>query len=289
MTIRKVQATGIDALNLATHLLQRARIADPTYGIWEAADIQWGWRTPRASDQAEKSFWIDDEGPVAGVLLTSWNEKDWQIDPVIVPGVAEVSPELVWEETLEHIATHTDFSFDVPMSDDDLNFKSLANQSGFVAGDRDSTGWLNATQSPKELNLPNGFRFADRTQAGDSVHPMAKRNGVDIANRLKECSLYDPSLDLAIDTDDGVNAGYSLYWFDPVTKIGLVEPVRVNNDFQRRGLARAMVAQGLNRLVEKGAERLKVSWETEAAGALYLGVGFQKTSTTTWFRLPKSQ
>jgi hypothetical protein len=50
---------------LATQLLQRARCADPRAGLWEAADVQWWWRTPRRSDDVEKLFWIDDEGPVA--------------------------------------------------------------------------------------------------------------------------------------------------------------------------------------------------------------------------------
>lgn len=37
---------------------------------------------------------------------------------------------------------------------------------------------------------------------------------------------------------------------------------------------------------EKGAERVKISYGTEAAAALYQGVGFHPTSTTTWYESP---
>jgi ribosomal protein S18 acetylase RimI-like enzyme len=67
-----------------------------------------------------------------------------------------------------------------------------------------------------------------------------------------------------------------------------VEPVRVEDEFQRRGLARAMLTAGIDRLVARGARRVKISYETEAAGALYRGVGFRPTSTATWYRVPPS-
>ena len=53
-------------------------------------------------------------------------------------------------------------------------------------------------------------------------------------------------------------AAYSLYWFDPVTKVGLVEPVRVEDGYRRRGLATAMLTAGIDRLAAKGAQRVKV-------------------------------
>lgn len=105
-----------------------------------------------------------------------------------------------------------------------------------------------------------------------------------MAQRLDQCSLYDPAVDLAVETAEGLLAGYSLYWLDPVTKVGLVEPVRVEDEFQRRGLARAMLCAGIDRLVTRGAQRVKVSYETDAAAALYQGVGFRPTSTATWYR-----
>jgi hypothetical protein len=63
VSIREVRAAGLEALLLASVLLQRARRADPQVGLWKAADVQWWWRTPRRSDEVEKLFWIDTEGP----------------------------------------------------------------------------------------------------------------------------------------------------------------------------------------------------------------------------------
>ena len=71
---------------------------------------------------------------------------------------------------------------------------------------------------------------------------------------------------------------------DPTTKVGLVEPVRVEDEFQRRGLASAMLTAGIDRLVARGAERVKISYGSEAAAGTYQGVGFQPTSAATWYR-----
>ena len=49
MAIHGVRASGLEYLALATELLQRVRLADAATGVWEAADLQWWWRTPRRS------------------------------------------------------------------------------------------------------------------------------------------------------------------------------------------------------------------------------------------------
>ena len=284
VSVRKVRAAGLEAVMLATALLQRARRADPLAGLWEAADVQWWWRKPRRSDEVEKLFWIDDEGPIAGVLLTSWTDDVWQCDPVVVPRASDLDPGSVWSRAMEHAAQHAANGFEVPVSDDDRTFRELARRSGLTAGERDGTAWMDAADRPAVLAPPAGFALTDRTQRRDAPHPMRHRNGEGVAQRLEQCPLYDPALDLAVETADGRVAGYSLYWFDPITRVGLVEPVRVEDEFQRRGLARAMLSAGIDRLVSKGAQRVKVSYETDAAAALYQGVGFRPTSTTTWYR-----
>jgi ribosomal protein S18 acetylase RimI-like enzyme len=54
--------------------------------------------------------------------------------------------------------------------------------------------------------------------------------------------------------------------------------MRVENDFHRRGLGRMLLTHGLDRLAGKGATRLKVGFESDAARGLYLGAGFVQTS-----------
>ena len=72
-----------------------------------------------------------------------------------------------------------------------------------------------------------------------------------------------------------------------MTRVGMVEPVRVEDEFWRRGLATAMVTAGIERLVAQGAERVKIGFATDAAAAMYLGLGFRPTSIdTTYDRSP---
>lgn len=273
--MREVRASGLEAVALATGLLQRARLAHPTAGFWEAADVQWWWRTPRASDGVEQTFWFDDDGPAAAVLLVEFRGR-WQVTPLFA------DEPVARERTRAAIEEHD--QVELPVRDDDHELRALAESAGLVPVERDGATWMEAKDRPK-APLPDGLAFTDRRDAR-SPHPMRARNGDGVEERLRQCSLYDPELDLAVETDGGEVAGYSLYWFDPVTKVGLLEPMRVNDAFQRRGLARAMIAEGLERLAARGAERMKVAFVTDAARALYTGCGFRLESTGTWFGTP---
>ena len=55
--------------------------------------------------------------------------------------------------------------------------------------------------------------------------------------RLHETSLYDPELDLAVIAPNGDVAAYALFWNDFVTAVGMVEPMRTEDAYQRLGLA----------------------------------------------------
>jgi GNAT superfamily N-acetyltransferase len=287
MAIVEAQASGLEYLVLATELLQRARLADAEAGLWEAADLQWWWRTPRSSDAIDQHFWADDEGPVAGVVLTDWG-RAWGCDPIVVPGVSTVALPTVWSCALEAIDGLGLEAVEVLARDDDVELMGLLSSAGFVADDdRSGITWMNAEDRPDVIPLPEGFVLVDRARANTRPHPMRRRNGEAVEARLRQCSLYDPALDLAVETVDGQSAGYALFWFDPVTEVGLVEPMRVEDAYQRRGLARAMLTAGVDRLAKRGARRLKVGYGTEVARRLYLGAGFRVTSTSTSYLLTR--
>jgi len=287
MAIREVRASGLEYLALTTELLQRARLTDAEAGLWEAADLQWWWRTPRRSDAVGQIFWIDDEGPVAGVVLTDWG-RAWGCDPIVVPGVSTVTLPTVWARALEAINALGLKAVEVLARDDDLELQGLLAGAGFATDEyRAGFTWMNAADRPEVAALPEGFALVDRARATTRLHPMRRRSGAGVEARLMECSLYDPGLDLAVEAADGPVAGYALFWFDPVTEVGLLEPMRVEGAYQRRGLARAMLTAGLDRLAHHGARRLKVGYATDIARALYTGAGFKVTSTTrsyTWRR-----
>jgi GNAT superfamily N-acetyltransferase len=283
MAINEMRASGLEYLALATELLQRARLADAEAGFWEAADLQWWWRTPRSSDAIDQLFWVDDDGPVAGAVLTDWG-RAWGCDPIVVPGVSAVPLSTVWARALEAIEALRLEAVDVLARDDDFELRRLLAGAGFVPeNDRSGITWMNVEDRPEVAALPEGFVLRDRAET-TTPHPMRRRSGEGVEDRLRQCSLYDPALDLAVEAPGSEIAGYALFWFDPVTEVGLVEPMRVEDAYQRRGLARAMLTAGLERLARRGARRLKVGYGTAAARALYVGAGFRVTSTSTSYR-----
>jgi ribosomal protein S18 acetylase RimI-like enzyme len=219
--------------------------------------------------------WFDDIGPVAAAGLTAWDDT-WQADVFAVASV--VDEEDVWAATLEATAGHPGEALQVLVCDDDAPLAGLAIRSGFAMTDESSgTAWMDADERPP-VALVDGFVIVDRVARADRPHPMIARNGELVEARLRQCSLYDPTLDLAVEDANGRVVGYALFWFDRTTLVGLVEPMRVEDEYQRRGLARMLLTNGLDRLGGKGARRLKVGFTTDAACNLYLGAGFVRTS-----------
>ena len=77
--------SGIDYLRAVTALLQRVRGADPTKGLYEAADLQWWWRTPRSIDNLPQLFRFDELGqPEAAIIATNWGNRIAP-DPILMP------------------------------------------------------------------------------------------------------------------------------------------------------------------------------------------------------------
>jgi GNAT superfamily N-acetyltransferase len=279
MPLRRVSRSGPPYLTAATELLQRARRDDGDAGLWEAADLQWWWRTPRASDRLEQEFWVDDLGPAAAVVFTEWGDI-WGCDPIVVPAIADEALTEIWSSALQTIDRLGLRSVETLVRDDDARLLDLVAGGGFVPTDeRSGISWMDADDRPPAAPPPEGFTVVDRTERPGPPHPMVHRNGPDVEARLRTRSLYDPTLDLAVVASDGDVAGYALFWLDPVTQVGLIEPVRVEEQYWRRGLARGMLTTGLERLAHRGARRLKIGYSTDAARALYLSCGFRETAT----------
>ena len=280
-------ASGLDSLRLVTDLLQAARLEHPTAGSWEAADFQWWWRVERESDSMEQLFLIGDDGaPVGAAIFTRWS-SGWGFEVLTRPSTADAAAALV-ELSADRLAALEPRGIESIVRDDDENLIGVLTDAGFVKTDEtDATTWLDAARRPEPTAPPEGYRLLDRSETADRPHHFITRSGEGVEERLQQTSLYDPTLDLlVVDDADGV-AGYVLFWFDPVTNTGLVEPVRTEEGHERRGVARHILTTGIDRLARRGAERIKVNFQGDNPGAraLYLGLGFEIETTSTVHRL----
>ncbi len=264
-------AVGHEALLLATRLLQDARRADPEAGVWEAADLQWWSRRPRPSDAVPQRFWFVDDRPAAVAALTWWSHA-WGLDLLVVPG-SPVDADEVWEHGWQQLRALGATAVESLVRTDDAAAVHRLEAHAFGAGGGSGAVRARTPRDTETPPVPDGYQLADRETRPGGPHPMVGRNGPEVEQRLRRCSLYRPDLDLAVVAPDGSVAGYALCWNDPVTGVGLVEPVRVEDEHSGRGVARAMVGAGLDRLTDAGARRLQIGWETERPRQLYRSLG----------------
>ena len=95
--------------------------------------------------------------------------------------------------------------------------------------------------------------------------------------RFMQSPVYSPARDVAAVDSDGRFAAFCIFWLDPVNKVGLFEPVGTHPDFQKKGLGRAVMLEGLLRMKADGMETVNVCAEAdnEVAVKLYESIGFR--------------
>ncbi len=278
--VREEHRVGLDYLEAVTALLQRIRSAHPIAGLYEAADLQWWWaQRSRPTDNFAQLFWFDDLGrPVAAVVATESGDQ-MQLDPLVMHDAAPDWIAYVMERGLAHASESgiESVCLEVDSADDVLRQVlvgrafTIKHNGGLVES------WLAAAARPAISPLRDGYKLCSLRDTQQRPHHMIKRNGALVETRLRETSLYRPDLDLVVYDNSNNVAGYGLFWYDPETRVGLAEPMRTDDDHQRRGVARHVLTCGIDLLVRAGAERIKICFEPSnpASSHLYVSVGFE--------------
>lgn len=138
--------------------------------------------------------------------------------------------------------------------------------------------------TPPEGPVPDGYvvRSLDLATELDSEGRAAvsrsafgnQRTG-EMMTVLAQAPGYAPDLDLAAIAADGTFAAYTTVWWDATNKYIIFEPVGTHADHRRRGLASAVMAEGLRRGAALGAENAYVGSEAgEPSNHLYASLGF---------------
>jgi ribosomal protein S18 acetylase RimI-like enzyme len=108
--------------------------------------------------------------------------------------------------------------------------------------------------------------------------------------RFMRSPAYVLEHDLVAVAPDGTIASFAIYWQDDELSLAQFEPVGTHPEFQRRGLARALLHEGLTRLAAAGIKRARVmtGGANERAISTYLAAGFEPVDQVASYRAPDS-
>lgn len=187
-------------------------------------------------------------------------------------------------------------SVGMDLMDCDLTGHQLFTQNGYVPGEITLIYTTRSLLDPiPESVLPEGFSI--RAAAGEheadllgEVHSSAFDSNWQPGEYLQvmQSPAFAIDHELVVVAPDGSFAAFLIYWVDPVAQTALFEPVGCHADFQRQGLTRALMYEGMRRMRAEGATVAVVLHETAeenpASGALYKAVGFTPKYTIMDYR-----
>jgi GNAT superfamily N-acetyltransferase len=130
--------------------------------------------------------------------------------------------------------------------------------------------------------IPDGYSIRSPTPTDRTELAAARREVFDE-------QWTGPEIDgeLVAVAPDGRVAAFTVIWCDGVNRVGLFEPVGTRPNYQRLGLARALMVEGLRRMSRAGMRRAIVEHDVtnSAATALYRALGFETRYETHGYRL----
>jgi mycothiol synthase len=286
---------GTHDLEKAKSLLMQARAMSPHSGCLHVGDLVWRvfYLMRDFAPREIITLWEDAHGDLWGFTLCYADAFDLQMLPTLRGSRAEREAFAWSEHRAAEIARGQGEASPVTLYTDiyadDAILRALAEEAGYEAGSE----WLVMTRpldAPlPEPALPEGLVV--RRVAG--IHEAEKRADVHAAAFGPHSSMtaeayrdfmrapgYDSGLDIITVAPDGRFASFAMCWYDPMNRVGEFEPVGTHPDFQRMGLGKAVIAEGLRRLKRLGAGTVMVLCDKDnlAAQALYGSMGFEEVN-----------
>jgi mycothiol synthase len=168
----------------------------------------------------------------------------------------------------------------------DIQRLAILKRRGYTRGKWAESQWRRDLDSPiSDVPLPPGYtvralgdtdELPSRSWASwKAFHPDdPDDNYEDWAwyLNIQRCPLYRRDLDTVAVAPEGEIVAFTTAWYDDVTRSAYFEPVGTMPAYQRRGLARAIMSEGLRRLQRLGATRAFVGGYEPGANALYSSV-----------------
>ena len=181
----------------------------------------------------------------------------------------------------------------------ELGFGRLGSESEPIGGHRFLSQFRRRVDDGSAIDdapLASGYRIRAVTGPGDfaarvDVHRAAfapSRMRLEKYRRLSRLPDYRFEDDLVVEAPDSSLAAFAIAWWDPIARVGELEPVGTHPAHQRRGLARALLCHALRRYRDLGAGTVQVfsDGDNVASEALYEAVGFRRRGWHRRYRRP---
>ena len=247
-----------------------------------AGDLDW-WRSDEpAPDMLAAQLWFDEQQLVG----FAW-PLDEQIDLISHPAAAHLEAEMLdWAEEGRRVALGTQkgtarawaFLSDVARSQLLLSRGYIPQMTALQLLTRP------LIEAPAMPTIAPGYciravRLPEELLARAELHQNAFAPSRMTTRRYEvvmRMPTYDMSLDIVAEAPDGSLAAFCTVWWDAENRMGVFEPVGCHSEHRRRGLAAAVMIEGIRRLVALGATVAHVTTGrgNNAAQALYASLGF---------------
>lgn len=290
--------TDLDAMRA---LLQAGRAANNGTFYVHPGDLNWWWyyHDPKKLFP-ERTFLWEQDGQLLGWTLIAKGTMDVYVVPHL-RGTSEAAAMYVWAEETLAARTREEGGEKIETiwvgERDDWLIGHLEGR-GFT---REANDFIyNACSLDRDIPesvLPPGYTV--RGMGGASEAPSRARASYGAFQSKKDwepylqnyrnftqAPIYDPELDVVAVTPDGEIAAFAICWLDPVNAIGHFEPVGTHPDYQRKGLGRAVLYEGMRRMKARGMRRASVcvDGDNPAGVGVYAAAGFQAVHQLLTYR-----
>jgi mycothiol synthase len=244
--------------------------------------------------RANTRLWFDGDHPIGWAYVDEFNNLWWEIDKSYEEFLGAQIIE--WGEgcirkTLSNGELRT---LDTSCREDYAKRIAFLKTFGFQQTEGSTIGMMCDLSKPiPEPKLPQGFviRPIAGSQEAEAVAAMHRAafgtEYMTTENRLTimNTSEYEPSLDLIVIAPSGAIAANCICSVNEVSRIGNTDPIATHPNYQRMGLARALLLTGLGTLKERGMSfaQLGTRGDNIAMQRTAESVGFVVKYKTIWF------
>jgi len=244
-------------------------------GYCEFVYARWDWMITHSYLEVESldkiKLWEIDNEVIALVTF----------DTVLGTGYCLTKPEYSYlkREMLIYAQEHLkkDDQFKIVIPNHDIEFQSIAQDLGyFASNDSEHDAIIYADSNNFEYTLPEGLSITSMADGynsyeyrkvlwkgfnhevngeGPLVYTDEDTKRVDLEMRRPNVDL---SLKLAVINQKGEFVAYCGMWFDSKVDFALIEPLATIPEYRHKGLSKALVYEGIKRVINQGAKEILV-------------------------------